>query len=55
MDNNIIDLTEYIDNNWKNHIDNVNSQIYSMWNYLLYNQFCDKQVLLLNEVLLVSF
>jgi len=44
-----INIDTEINTNWKEHLDNVNGQLYSMWNYLLYNQFCDKQVLLLNE------
>jgi predicted NACHT family NTPase len=38
-----------LDNKWQSHIDTVNNQLHNMWNFLLYNQFCEKQVIELNE------
>ena len=42
-----MDIFDTIDINisWKKHIEEVNNRISSMWNYLLYNQFCDKEVI----------
>jgi len=42
-------IDDMIDDKWQEHLDTVNGQIHSMWNYLLYNQFCEKQVIELNE------
>jgi SpoVK/Ycf46/Vps4 family AAA+-type ATPase len=46
MENNI-DIFDTIDFNinWKNHLDEVNQKLNNMWSFLLYNQFCEKEVI----------
>ena len=34
-----------IDINWKRELDNTNCRINSMWNYLIYNNFCEKEII----------
>lgn len=34
-----------IDKNWDNHIKCINSQLHNMWNFIIYDKFCDKTIL----------
>ena len=45
-----VDILDMIDINirWKNFTDSVNNRINSMWNYMIYNQFCEKEIVTLN-------
>ena len=40
---------EDFDNNWKEHIENVNQKMINMWNYMIYNEFSNEQYKLLEE------
>ena len=42
-----MDIFDNIDINikWKKHIEEVETKISSMWNYIIYNQFCDKEII----------
>lgn len=42
-------MNNNINDNWATHINSVNTQVANMWNYLVYNKFCEKQVLELTE------
>ena len=41
-----LDLLDTINLNirWKEHVDNTTTRISNMWSYLLYNQFCEKEL-----------
>lgn len=41
-----MDLLDEIDIElkWKNHVEEVNSRLNTMWNFLIYNNFCDKEI-----------
>lgn len=43
----IIDTTNY--NNWKDFINETNNKLSGMWNFILYNQFCDKETIKLQN------
>jgi SpoVK/Ycf46/Vps4 family AAA+-type ATPase len=30
---------------WKNHLEEINNRINSMWSYILYNNFCEKEII----------
>ena len=40
----LLDLID-IDINWRKYLDETNSKINNMWNYFIYNNFCDKEVI----------
>ena len=46
-----IDILDIIDINvkWKNFTENVNNKVNGMWNYMVYNQFCDKEIISLKN------
>ena len=48
-----VDILDLIDINikWKNFNDNVNNRINGMWNYMIYNQFCEKEIITLKKVI----
>ena len=37
-------LQEEYSNNWINYCNNINSQISSMWNFMLFNDFNNKEI-----------
>jgi SpoVK/Ycf46/Vps4 family AAA+-type ATPase len=45
------DIMEMIDINirWKHFNESVNNRISGMWNYMIYNQFCDKEIITLKN------
>ena len=49
--NGSMDILDIIDINvkWKNFNDNVNNRINGMWNYMIYNQFCEKEIVTLKN------
>jgi AAA+ superfamily predicted ATPase len=49
--NETIDILDMIDINvkWKNFSENVNNKINGMWNYMIYSQFCDKEIISLKN------
>ena len=49
--NETVDILDLIDINvkWKHFNDNVNNRINGMWNYIVYNQFCEKEILSLKN------
>ncbi len=49
--NETVDIMNVIDINlrWQQFNDSVNSRINGMWNYLIYNQFCEKEILSLKN------
>jgi SpoVK/Ycf46/Vps4 family AAA+-type ATPase len=42
-----LDLLDDIDIKvkWKHHIDDINNKINNMWNFMMYNNFCDKEII----------
>ncbi len=46
-----VDVMDMIDINirWKHFNDSVNNRINGMWNYMIYNQFCDKEIVSLKN------
>lgn len=49
--NETVDILDMIDINvrWKHFNESVNSRINGMWNYFIYNQFCEKEILSLKK------
>ena len=49
--NETIDIMDIIDINvkWKHFNENVNSRINNMWNFFIYNQFCEKEIISLKN------
>ena len=46
-----LDIMDLINLNviWKEHMENTTIRINNMWSYLLYNQFCDKEIISLKN------
>ncbi len=46
-----VDIMDMIDINirWKHFNESVNNRISGMWNYMIYNQFCDKEIITLKN------
>jgi AAA+ superfamily predicted ATPase len=46
-----LDIMDIIDINvkWKHFTENVNSRINGMWNFMVYNQFCEKEIISLKN------
>ncbi len=38
-----------IDINWKKHLEDTNSKINNMWSYIVYNNFCEKEIISLKN------
>ncbi len=38
-----------IDINWQKHLEDTNNKINNMWNYIIYNNFCEKEVISLKN------
>jgi energy-coupling factor transporter ATP-binding protein EcfA2 len=46
-----LDIMDEVDinMNWRKHLDEMNTRLSSMWNYMIYNQFCDKEIIKLKN------
>ena len=51
MDSLDINDINNINLNWKVHLDEVNNRLSAMWNYITYNQFCEKEIIKLKNEL----